>query len=77
LEGHRIVRVREQRLRNKECVFGVVADHPATEEKSVSPLAVPAALDALTGHTFGGQTQGIAHGCSEQRAGESLSQILL
>src|SRR5207253_9331293 len=40
----------EQRLRNKECVFSVVADHPATEEKSVSPLAVPAALDALTGH---------------------------
>jgi hypothetical protein len=38
---------------------------------------VPAALDALTGHTFGGQTQGVSHGCSEQRAGECLSQILL
>ena len=64
--------MREQRLRDKERVFGVVADHAATEEKSVSPLAMPAALDALTAQTFGGQTQGVSHGCSEQRAGESL-----
>ena len=69
--------MREQRLRNKECVFGVVADHPATEEKSVSPLAVPAALDALTGHTFRGETQGVAHGSSEQDTSKGVAQILL
>jgi len=69
--------MREKRLRNKESVFGVVADHPVTEEKSVSPLTVPTALDALTGHTFGGQTQGITHGGSEQDTSKGVAQILL
>ncbi len=77
MEGHRIVRMREQRLGDKERVFGVVADHPAAEENSVSPMAVPAALDALTGHTFGGQTQGITHGGSEQDTSKGVAQILL
>jgi hypothetical protein len=40
-------------------------------------MAVPAALDALTGHAFGGQTKGISHSGAYQGTDKSLLQLFL
>lgn len=72
LKRNRILRVLEQRLRDKQCVLGIVAHHPATQEEAVTPLTCPAALDSLSRHARGRQPKCVAHRRAQEDSGEGL-----
>jgi hypothetical protein len=62
----------QQRLGDHQGVFGIVADHAASQDETHAPLAVPAFADGRRREIFGGQPKGVADGGAEQHTGESV-----
>ena len=57
-----------ERLRNRERMLGVVAEHPAPEDESHPPVAIPSASDSLRLQAFRRQPERIADSGAEQSA---------
>jgi hypothetical protein len=70
-----IRRMPQQCLSDKQCVFGVVADHPSAEKKTVPHFAPPPSRYARLAESLGGQSQSVTDGGAYEHTLQAVAQI--
>jgi len=62
-------------LRDQRRLFRVVGDVAGSAEETVAVELAEAAGDALGGHAFAGEAEGVAQGGAQERAGDAVAEI--
>ena len=65
----------EQALSDEDRMFGIVADHAASENQPMPPATPVQALNAAAGQPFRWQPQRIANCGADQQAAQPQSQL--